>query len=43
MVDNALESVLIPDASNPELKDLLATGLKIFQGQHTEHVAQSLK
>ncbi len=45
MVDNALETVLIPGASNPELKDLLTTGLKIFQGheQHAEHVAQSLK
>jgi putative membrane protein len=44
-VDNALEVVLIPDASNPELKDLLKTGLKIFQGHelHAEHVAQSLK
>jgi putative membrane protein len=44
-VDNALETVLIPDASNAELKDLLSTGLKIFQGheQHAEHVAQSLK
>jgi putative membrane protein len=44
-VDNALETTLIPDASNPELKDLLTTGLKIFQGheQHAEHVVQSLK
>jgi putative membrane protein len=44
-VDNALETVLIPDATNAELKDLLKTGLKIFQGheQHAEHVAQSLK
>ena len=44
-VDNALETVLIPDATNTELKDLLTTGLKIFQGheQHAEHVAQSLK
>lgn len=44
-VDNALQTVLIPDASNPELKDLLTTGLKIFQGHelHAEHVAQSLK
>ena len=44
-VNGALETVLIPDASNPELKDLLTTGLKIFQGheQHAEHVAQSLK
>jgi putative membrane protein len=44
-VDNALETELIPDASNPELKNLLQTGLKIFQGheQHAEHVAASLK
>jgi putative membrane protein len=44
-VGSALETILIPDASNPELKDLLTTGLKIFQGheQHAEHVAQSLK
>jgi putative membrane protein len=44
-VNGALETVLIPDATNPELKDLLMTGLKIFQGheQHAEHVAQSLK
>jgi hypothetical protein len=26
-----LENTLIPDASNAELKDLLTTGLKIFQ------------
>jgi putative membrane protein len=44
-VENALETVLIPDAMNPELKDLLTTGLKIFQGHelHAEHVAASLK
>jgi putative membrane protein len=44
-VDDALETVLIPNASNAELKDLLTTGLKIFQGheQHAEQVAQSLK
>jgi putative membrane protein len=44
-VDGALETVLIPDAANAELKDLLKTGLKIFQGHemHAEHVAQSLK
>ena len=44
-VNNALETVLIPDASNAELKDLLTTGLKIFQGheQHAEQLAQSLK
>ena len=44
-VNNALETTLIPDASNAELKDLLTTGLKIFQGheQHAERLAQSLK
>jgi putative membrane protein len=44
-VDGALETVLIPSASNAELKSLLQTGLKIFQGheQHAEHVASELK
>jgi putative membrane protein len=44
-VDSALETTLIPSASNPELKNLLQTGLKIFQGheQHAEHVAAELK
>jgi putative membrane protein len=44
-VDTALETQLIPAASNPELKGLLQTGLKIFQGheQHAEHVAAELK
>ena len=44
-VNGALETILIPDASNPELRDLLTTGLKIFQGheQHAEQVVQSLK
>ena len=44
-VDGALESQLIPSATNPELKGLLQTGLKIFQGheQHAEHVAADLK
>jgi putative membrane protein len=44
-VNGALESTLIPDASNPELKSLLETGLKLFQGheQHAEHVAADLK
>ena len=44
-VDGALETVLIPSASNAELKSLLQTGLKIFQGheQHAEHVAAELK
>jgi putative membrane protein len=44
-VDSALETTLIPSASNAELKSLLQTGLKIFQGheQHAEHVAAMLK
>jgi len=44
-VDSALEITLIPNANNAELKTLLQTGLKIFQGheQHAEHVAATLK
>jgi putative membrane protein len=44
-VNGALESTLIPSANNAELKSLLETGLKIFQGheQHAEHVASELK
>src|SRR3979490_2794025 len=44
-VDGALETTLIPSASNPELKSLLQTGLKIVQGhqQHAEQVAGALK
>jgi putative membrane protein len=44
-VNSALESTLIPSANNAELKSLLQTGLKIFQGheQHAEHVASELK
>ncbi len=44
-VNGALETLLIPSASNGELKSLLETGLKIFQGhqQHAEHVASELK
>lgn len=44
-VNGALETLLIPSASNGELKSLLQTGLKIFQGhqQHAEHVAAELK
>jgi putative membrane protein len=44
-VNGALETQLIPSATNPELKSLLQTGLKIFQGhqQHAEHVAAGLK
>jgi putative membrane protein len=44
-VNGALATTLIPSASNPELKSLLQTGLKIFQGheQHAEKVAAELK
>lgn len=44
-VNEALESTLIPNASNPELKALLTTGLKIFQGhqEHAEQLAAGLK
>jgi putative membrane protein len=44
-VNGALETLLIPSAGNAELKSLLETGLKIFQGheQHAEHVASELK
>ena len=44
-VNSALETQLIPSANNAELKSLLQTGLKIFQGhqQHAEHVAAELK
>ena len=44
-VNGALETALIPSASNAELKDLLSTGLKIFQGhqQHAEQLAAALQ
>ncbi|WFU73386.1 DUF4142 domain-containing protein [Bradyrhizobium sp. CB2312] len=44
-VDDALESTLIPSATNDELRGLLQTGLKIFQGheQHAEHLMASLR
>lgn len=44
-VNGALETVLIPSAKNAELKSLLETGLKLFQGheQHAEMVAAGLK
>ena len=44
-VDGALETTLIPSSSNAELKSLLQTGLKIFQGHlaHAEHLASSFK
>lgn len=43
-VNDALQTTLIPSATNGELKDLLSTGLKIFQGheQHAEHLAHDL-
>jgi putative membrane protein len=44
-VNDALETLLIPSATNVELKGLLETGLKVFEGhqQHAEHVAAGLK
>ncbi|OCP05740.1 MULTISPECIES: DUF4142 domain-containing protein [unclassified Ensifer] len=44
-VNGALETLLIPSAKNADLKDLLETGLKLFQGhqQHAEHVAAMMK
>ena len=44
-VNGALETQLIPSASNAELKSLLQTGLKIFQGhqQHAEHLVEEVK
>jgi putative membrane protein len=44
-VNGALQTTLIPAAQNPDLKALLETGLKLFQGheQHAEHVASMLK
>jgi len=43
--NDALQNTLIPSATNPELKGLLTTGLKIFQGhlQHAEQLAGSVK
>jgi len=44
-VNGALQTLLIPSTSNGELKSLLETGLKIFQGHelHAEHVEAMLK
>ncbi len=43
-VNAALETTLIPSSENAELKSLLETGLKIFQGheQHAEKLAGKL-
>lgn len=40
-VNGALSKTLIPSSQNAELKGLLETGLKIFEGheQHAEHLA----
>ena len=44
-VNEALQGTLIPAASNGELKRLLTTGLRIFQGhqKHAEQVVGELK
>jgi putative membrane protein len=44
-VNSALKTLLIPSASNAELKALLETGLKLFEGHqlHAEQVAAALK
>ena len=44
-VNGALETTLIPSASNGELKSLLETGLKIFKAheQHAEQLASKLQ
>ncbi|MDE3060901.1 MAG: DUF4142 domain-containing protein [Pseudomonadota bacterium] len=44
-VNTTLENTLIPGASNKELKDFLATGLKIFKGheEHAKSLASELK
>ncbi len=44
-VNGALESTLIPDAQNAELKSLLQTGLKLFQmhEQHAEQLVSDVK
>ncbi|MDP9415486.1 MAG: DUF4142 domain-containing protein [Pseudomonadota bacterium] len=44
-VNGALASTLIPASDNAELKDLLQTGLRLFQEHqlHAEHLAQGLQ
>jgi putative membrane protein len=44
-VNGALQTTLIPSSSNGELKSLLQTGLKLFQGhqQHAETIATKVK
>lgn len=45
VVNGALGSTLIPSSDNAELKDLLQTGLRLFQEHqlHAEHLAQGLQ
>ena len=45
VVNDSLRNTLIPSAQNTELKTLLSTGLKIFEGhqQHAEQLAKGLK
>lgn len=45
LVNDSLRTTLIPSANNGELKDLLSTGLKLFEGhqQHAEQLVQGLK
>ena len=45
LVNDSLRKTLIPSADNGELKQLLSTALKIFEGheQHAERLAQGLK
>jgi putative membrane protein len=44
-VNEAVRTTLIPSATNQELKSLLMTGLKIFEGhqQHAEQLVRALK
>jgi len=44
-VNDAVRSTLIPAASDPELKNLLQTGLRIFEGhqQHAERLVRELR
>ncbi len=44
-VNGALATLLIPSSSNAELRDLLQTGLRLFQGhqQHAESLLATLK
>ena len=45
LVNDSLRTTLIPAASNGELKALLSTGLKLFEGhqQHAEQLASALR